>query len=153
MASEDTITLELLGARLLALTADVRDLQLRFAGMETRLGALEARFSGMEARFAVQKERMKELVEKHIAAEMAGDSAAAVSMYSDDVEHAEGDAPAAAGDAHELAVDDRSAVVLDDAEVIAVLLAGRGHSLVLQVGDEEVVKGLRRPRATNGPGR
>jgi hypothetical protein len=62
MASDDTITLDLLGARLLALTADVRDLQLRFAGMETRFGAIEARFSGMEARFAVQEERMTRLL-------------------------------------------------------------------------------------------
>ena len=62
MASDDTITLELLGARLLALTADVRDLQLRFAGMETRFGAIEARFSSLEARFAVQEERMTRLL-------------------------------------------------------------------------------------------
>ena len=62
MANDDTITLELLGARLLALTADVRDLQHRFAGMETRLGALEARFSALEARFAVQEERMTRLI-------------------------------------------------------------------------------------------
>ncbi|MGE0257590.1 MAG: hypothetical protein AB7T18_02440 [Alphaproteobacteria bacterium] len=69
MAADDTITLELLGARLLALTADVRDLQQRFAGMEMRLGALETRFSGLEARFtglegrfAVQEERMTRLI-------------------------------------------------------------------------------------------
>ncbi len=62
MASDDTITLELLGARLLALTADLRDLQLRFAGMETRLGAIEARFSSLEAHFAVQEERMTRLL-------------------------------------------------------------------------------------------
>lgn len=62
MASDDTITLELLGARLLALTADVRDLQNRFAGMETRLGVIKARFSGLEARFAVQEERMTRLI-------------------------------------------------------------------------------------------
>lgn len=32
-------------------------------------------------------ERMQELIEQHIAAEMAGDTAEAVSMYTDDVEH------------------------------------------------------------------
>ena len=32
-------------------------------------------------------ERMKELYEQHIAAEMAGDTAGAVSVYTDDVEH------------------------------------------------------------------
>jgi hypothetical protein len=65
----ETITLELVGARLLALTADVRDLQQRFAGMEVRLGALETRFSGLEARmgalegrFGVQEERMTRLI-------------------------------------------------------------------------------------------
>lgn len=56
--SDETITLELVGARLMALTADVRDLQQRFDGVETRLGALEARFSAMERRYAVQEERM-----------------------------------------------------------------------------------------------
>jgi hypothetical protein len=60
--SGDSITLDPLGARLLALTADVRDLQQRFTGMETRLGVLESRFSGLEARFAVQEERMTRLL-------------------------------------------------------------------------------------------
>jgi uncharacterized coiled-coil protein SlyX len=72
----ETVTLELVGARLLALTADVRDLQQRFAGLETRLGVLETRFSGLEtrfsgletrfsgleARFAVQEERIARLI-------------------------------------------------------------------------------------------
>jgi hypothetical protein len=35
----------------------------------------------------MEKQRMKELVEQHIAAEMAGDTAGAVSVYTDDVEH------------------------------------------------------------------
>ena len=67
--SEETITLELLGARLMALTADARDLQQRFDGLEARLGALEARFSGLEGRFAamerryaVQEERMSRML-------------------------------------------------------------------------------------------
>jgi hypothetical protein len=60
--SEETITLELVGARLMALTAEVRDLQQRFDGLEARLGALEARFGGMERRFAVQEERMSRML-------------------------------------------------------------------------------------------
>jgi steroid delta-isomerase-like uncharacterized protein len=35
----------------------------------------------------VNTERMKKLIEQHIAAEMAGDTAGAVSVYTDDVEH------------------------------------------------------------------
>jgi hypothetical protein len=53
--SGETVTLELLGARLSALHAEVRDLQQRFTAMETRLGALEARF-------AAQEERMTRLI-------------------------------------------------------------------------------------------
>ncbi|MBV8120934.1 MAG: hypothetical protein JO081_13480 [Alphaproteobacteria bacterium] len=67
--SDEAVTLELLGARLLGLTADVRDLQQRFAGMEarlatleTRFSALEARFTGMEARMAVLEERMSRML-------------------------------------------------------------------------------------------
>jgi uncharacterized coiled-coil protein SlyX len=60
--SGETVTLELVGARLLALNAEVRDLQQRFTAMETRLGVLEARFSGLEARFAAQEERMTRLI-------------------------------------------------------------------------------------------
>jgi len=59
--SDQTITLELLGARLLGLTADVRDLQQRFAGMEMRLGSLETRFSGLETRFSGMEARMSGL--------------------------------------------------------------------------------------------
>jgi len=35
----------------------------------------------------VNQQRMKELIEQHIAAEIAGDTAGAVSVYTDDVEH------------------------------------------------------------------
>lgn len=35
----------------------------------------------------MNKLRMKELIEQHIAAEIAGDTAGAVSVYTDDVEH------------------------------------------------------------------
>ena len=60
--SDQAITLELVGARLMSLTADVRNLQQRFDGVETRLGALEARFGAMERRFAVQEERMSRML-------------------------------------------------------------------------------------------
>jgi uncharacterized coiled-coil protein SlyX len=67
--SEEAITLELVGARLLALTAEVRDLQQRFDGLEARLdgleariSALEGRFGAMERRFAVQEERMSRML-------------------------------------------------------------------------------------------
>ena len=60
--SDEIITLELLGARLLGLTADVRDLQQRFDGLEARLGAPEGRFGAMERRFAVQEERMSRML-------------------------------------------------------------------------------------------
>jgi len=35
----------------------------------------------------MDQQRMKELIEQHIAAEVAGDTAGAVSVYTDDVEH------------------------------------------------------------------
>ena len=74
--SDETVTLELLGARLMALTADVRDLQqrfdgfearfdgleARFAAMESRLAGLENRYAAMERRFAVQEERMSRML-------------------------------------------------------------------------------------------
>jgi hypothetical protein len=60
--SEETITLELVGARLMALTADVRDLQQRFDGLEARLGAVEGRFGAMERRFAAQEEHMSRML-------------------------------------------------------------------------------------------
>ena len=60
--SDQAITLELVGARLMALTADVRDLQQRFDGMEARLGALESRFGAMERRYSVQEERMSRML-------------------------------------------------------------------------------------------
>jgi septal ring factor EnvC (AmiA/AmiB activator) len=74
--SEERISLELLGTRVLTLTAEVRDLQHRFAAlesrfsamearlgaMETRLGAMEARLGAMEQRFSVQEERMSAML-------------------------------------------------------------------------------------------
>jgi len=56
--SEEKISLDLLGSRVLTLMVEVRDLQQRFTAIESRLTALESRFSAMEQRFAVQEERM-----------------------------------------------------------------------------------------------
>ncbi len=55
--SEEKISLDLLGARVLAITAELRDVQLRLGALEQRLGALEARFSALEARFSAQEAR------------------------------------------------------------------------------------------------
>jgi hypothetical protein len=52
------ITLEFLGARVAALTADVHDLKLQLAGFGLRLGALEGRFAALEGRFGLQEERL-----------------------------------------------------------------------------------------------
>ena len=60
--SDQTVTLELLGARLMGLTGEVRDMQQRFDGLEARLGALEGRFGAMERRYAVQEERMSRML-------------------------------------------------------------------------------------------
>ena len=60
--SAERITLDLLGARLMALTAEVRDLQHRFDGLDARLSGLEARFGAMERRFGVQEERMSRML-------------------------------------------------------------------------------------------
>ncbi len=63
--SDEKISLELLGTRVMTITAELRDVQLRLSALEQRLGALEARFGAMEARigaldarFGVQEERM-----------------------------------------------------------------------------------------------
>ena len=47
-ASKDAVTLDLVGARLFDMNAELRDLQQRVAGLETRLGTLGARFSAPE---------------------------------------------------------------------------------------------------------
>ena len=60
--SEETITLELVGARLMTLTADVRDLQSRFDDLGARLGAPEGGFGAMERGFAVQEGRMSRML-------------------------------------------------------------------------------------------
>ncbi len=56
--SEEKISLELLGVRVMTITAELRDVQLRLGAIEQRIGALESRFSALEARFGAQEERM-----------------------------------------------------------------------------------------------
>lgn len=69
MMSEEKFCLELLGTRVLTLTAEVRDFWHRLDGMERRMTALEDRFSAVEHRisameqhFAVQEERMSAML-------------------------------------------------------------------------------------------
>jgi hypothetical protein len=66
---DETVTLELLGGRMLGLTAEMRDIQQRVSTLEARFGGFEARFDGLEGRFAalerrysVQEERMSRLL-------------------------------------------------------------------------------------------
>jgi hypothetical protein len=65
----ELLDLALLGARVLTLTAEVRDLQLRFSALEGRFAAMESRFSAMEIRLGaierrldVQEERMSAML-------------------------------------------------------------------------------------------
>jgi hypothetical protein len=67
--SDEKISLDLLGTRVATLTAEVRDLQVRFGAleqrfgiMEIRLGALEQRFGAIEQRFGAQEERMTRML-------------------------------------------------------------------------------------------
>jgi hypothetical protein len=71
--SEQKISLELLGGRVLTLTAEVRHLQHRLTAMEGHFSALESRitalkvavttrFDAMERRFTVQEERMSAML-------------------------------------------------------------------------------------------
>jgi septal ring factor EnvC (AmiA/AmiB activator) len=56
--SDEKIGLELLGLRVLAITAGLRDLQLRLSALEQRFTAMEARFTALESRFGAQEDRM-----------------------------------------------------------------------------------------------
>jgi hypothetical protein len=64
--SDERVTLELLGARTLAMSAELRDLQSRFGAFEGRFAALEttvnSRLGALESRFAAQEERMNRLI-------------------------------------------------------------------------------------------
>lgn len=56
--SGEKISLELLGSRMLTMTAELRDLQLRVGALEQRFSALESRFGALESRFGAQEDRM-----------------------------------------------------------------------------------------------
>jgi hypothetical protein len=71
--SEEKISLELLGARVLMLTAEVGDLLHRFTAVESRFSALESRITAlevamttrldaMERRFSAREERMSAML-------------------------------------------------------------------------------------------
>ena len=72
--SDEKIGLELLGTRVLTLTADdlryrldglgrrMTALEHRFTALEDRFGAMEHRISAMEERFGVQEERMSAML-------------------------------------------------------------------------------------------
>jgi predicted nucleic acid-binding Zn-ribbon protein len=62
--SDERITLELLGARVMALTADLRDVQQRLTGLELRIAALEQRFSALEQRFSAIEGRLAVLEDR-----------------------------------------------------------------------------------------
>ena len=56
--SEEKISLELLGTRVLTLSAEVRDLRLCFEALERRFSMLEGRFTAMEARLGTIETRL-----------------------------------------------------------------------------------------------
>lgn len=60
--SDEKITLEFLGARVMTLTADVHDLRQRFTALEHRFGAIEARLGAIEGRFSAQEDRMTSML-------------------------------------------------------------------------------------------
>jgi hypothetical protein len=67
--SDEKINLEWIGTRVLTMTAEMRDLQLRFsalegrfAAMESRFGAMETRIGAIERRFHTQEERMSAML-------------------------------------------------------------------------------------------
>lgn len=74
--SDEKISLEWLGSRILTLTAELGDFELRFRALEQRFGALEQRFTALEARlggietrlgslearFGTQEERMSAML-------------------------------------------------------------------------------------------
>jgi hypothetical protein len=55
--SDEKVSLDLLGSRMLTMTAELRDLQLRVGALEQRFGAMESRFGALESRFSVQESR------------------------------------------------------------------------------------------------
>jgi septal ring factor EnvC (AmiA/AmiB activator) len=67
--SDEKVNLELLGSRVLTLTAEVRDLQQRFKALEHRFTAMESRFTAMEARLGGMESRLSSLEERFAAQE------------------------------------------------------------------------------------
>lgn len=61
--SEERITLELLGARVMALTAEVHDLRDRMVAFEARLDMVERRLDSLDRRMAVLESRMNRLID------------------------------------------------------------------------------------------
>ena len=62
--SDEKVSLELLGTRVLSLTPEVRNLQVRFTAMEHRFAALETGFTAMEARLSGIEGRLGGLEER-----------------------------------------------------------------------------------------
>jgi hypothetical protein len=67
--TDEPITLDFPGTRVLTLTTEVRDLQQRFTALEQRFTAVELRLTGiearlgaLEARFSGQEERMTSML-------------------------------------------------------------------------------------------
>ncbi|MGH7055968.1 MAG: hypothetical protein ACREFK_10495 [Stellaceae bacterium] len=56
--SEESVTLELLGARVLTLTTEMRDVKLRLVALENRFTVMENRITGLDNRMSVLEERM-----------------------------------------------------------------------------------------------
>jgi hypothetical protein len=69
---DEKISLELVGTRLLVLTAEVRDLEQRFGILEARLSGIEARLGGIAAaidsRFAAVDARL-DMIDRRLAAQ------------------------------------------------------------------------------------
>lgn len=58
---KDVLDLRLLGNRMDAMTAELRDFKLRVGRLETRIGGLEMRFGALENRFGAIEARMSGL--------------------------------------------------------------------------------------------
>jgi hypothetical protein len=59
--SEEKVSLDLLAARVLTLTAEVRDLQHRFTAMESRFTALESRVTALEVAMTTRLDAVEAL--------------------------------------------------------------------------------------------
>jgi chromosome segregation ATPase len=66
---EERISLEWLGTRVLTMSAELRDLQHRFAALERRFGVLESRFTAMEARLGGIETRLGGIEDRVAAVE------------------------------------------------------------------------------------